>query len=796
MRATFSGFTTAQMALSSSQNALHVTGQNIANINTEGYTRQQADQISLNTTTPDQRFNIGYGSMTTKISQIRDPYLDIRFRSEVASLGEADLVCSVLSELENVFDEVAKSGLQDQLSEVLTTLQDYSLNPNNQAFQEMVKGSADSLTKLINQYAKEVTTVRTETSDSLLEVDIPNVNLLLEKIGALNYSIEQAELLGSSPLELYDERNMYLDELASYIPIEVKTIETTLQPGITVGRVQVNLVQDGVDSYGNSNDILIVNGYISGSFEGSIDEFGETDIQYTSAIGETRVETAVSELNTLIENLESANYNIAIYNLKIQAETDDASISSLNVEKSSWEAVRDGVLKQIDAMFAINYATDERGVVTELSFIEEKASEAQYDDNGDFDGYSSATSTLYTIPLTDISNITTAQAMPTASQPFSVDETGVIYVQTLNALYPLSSNATTLQLDFESGSFAGSLQMLNEYGDGITFKGIGFYEEQLNTFALMLAEVFNGINNAGVEPSPYSTDYTADNYDPDYDPNTDVPYNLFTFSNPPNDDWFFGQQVLEDNPLYDYTIDPNYEEYDEEGNLVETFNEGMAIQYLVNEGIINDSHYAGITAPAMDFSTITFNDLAGYTIDDYEYIVPAEIWVDAEPPSNFASMLQVSTGWNNDEWGIVNSVTGGASGANDNILNMINALNTSHTFESYAPEYLDSFSSPDDPQIAEGDLIRSFEGSFHEFFANTSSVLGLDINNNEQVLNNHTVLVNDIENSRSSVSGVNLDEEGMNLIKYQQAYNAAARLMTTLDEALDKIINSMGLVGR
>jgi len=51
-------------------------------------------------------------------------------------------------------------------------------------------------------------------------------------------------------------------------------------------------------------------------------------------------------------------------------------------------------------------------------------------------------------------------------------------------------------------------------------------------------------------------------------------------------------------------------------------------------------------------------------------------------------------------------------------------------------------------------------------------------------------------NSRDAVSGVQLDEEGMDLLHYNQSYSAAARFLTTLDEALDKLINGTGVVGR
>jgi len=61
---------------------------------------------------------------------------------------------------------------------------------------------------------------------------------------------------------------------------------------------------------------------------------------------------------------------------------------------------------------------------------------------------------------------------------------------------------------------------------------------------------------------------------------------------------------------------------------------------------------------------------------------------------------------------------------------------------------------------------------------------------------NQRVLVDQVDARRQSVSGVSLDEEMANMIKFQHAYNAAARVMTVYDEILDRIINGMGVVGR
>ncbi len=61
---------------------------------------------------------------------------------------------------------------------------------------------------------------------------------------------------------------------------------------------------------------------------------------------------------------------------------------------------------------------------------------------------------------------------------------------------------------------------------------------------------------------------------------------------------------------------------------------------------------------------------------------------------------------------------------------------------------------------------------------------------------NHEMLVNHLESRQEEVSGVSLDEETTYLMQYQRTYQAATRIMTTIDEMLEKVINGMGLVGR
>ena len=86
--------------------------------------------------------------------------------------------------------------------------------------------------------------------------------------------------------------------------------------------------------------------------------------------------------------------------------------------------------------------------------------------------------------------------------------------------------------------------------------------------------------------------------------------------------------------------------------------------------------------------------------------------------------------------------------------------------------------------------------SINDFYNSLVGKLGVEANEAESLTNNFELLVNQVDNSRQAVQGVSLDEEMANLVKFQHAYDAAARVITTMDEALDTVISNMGVVGR
>lgn len=257
VRSTFTGFSMAQLALGASQKALDVTGQNISNINTKGYTRQRLDQVSIapqvagSFSSPNDA-KVGMGVMITGISQIRDPFLDRQYRNQLTKIGTADAIDSVLAEVSNVFDELNKEAIKEQMSEIVKQIDKLS-QPGQSADDNMIRSSVSVLLNYIHQNAKELQGVETKLVDKMNDVHIKDIQLTLENISKLNKSIKSAQILGDAALELKDQRNVLLDDLATYFPIKIETPKVDMGGGVFYEHLKVSFEGEG-------ESILLING--------------------------------------------------------------------------------------------------------------------------------------------------------------------------------------------------------------------------------------------------------------------------------------------------------------------------------------------------------------------------------------------------------------------------------------------------------------------------------------------------------------------------------------------------------
>lgn len=235
LRATFAGFSTALSAMQSNQKRLDITGQNLANMNTVGYTRQRLETSSLNYTNPVSKYmcspdlTVGFGVSMDRISQVRDPYLDAQYRTQMSKASYKDAFQTSLDSLADVLDESTIEGITSAFNNIQSTLTNMhdQVYVNDAVFESELRSRMQALTNLLNEAAGHLAKAEQAEFDRLDGTDhsengaMQEVNDLLRQIGDLNVQIKRNQILGQPSLELMDERNMLLDTLSSYIPIEV-----------------------------------------------------------------------------------------------------------------------------------------------------------------------------------------------------------------------------------------------------------------------------------------------------------------------------------------------------------------------------------------------------------------------------------------------------------------------------------------------------------------------------------------------------------------------------------------------
>ena len=238
MRPTFMGFEASKSAIFASQKALDIVGQNLANMSTEGYTRQRTDQVAVANYAYKSRISstsynhIGMGTSVEGISQTRDERLDTAFRNSYSDTSYYSKSYDMFSELETIISEIDAGtdgdgyGISWGLKQMFTSLESLSNNVNVAANTTLFADSVNNITSLLNKTAETLN----EACDSykgLLQAEVKDVNTIIDEISILNKQITEimsgngySEQYG--PNELFDKRNMLLDELSAFGKIEVK----------------------------------------------------------------------------------------------------------------------------------------------------------------------------------------------------------------------------------------------------------------------------------------------------------------------------------------------------------------------------------------------------------------------------------------------------------------------------------------------------------------------------------------------------------------------------------------------
>jgi flagellar hook-associated protein 1 len=304
---TFSSLNAATTALWSQRRALDVTGQNIANVNTEGYSRQRVDLQAIGGSVVPAFYStspgIGAGVSADDVTRIRDAFLEGRGHTEHANSARLLVEADTLEQVETAFREPGSTGVQSLLSEMWDGWEDVANQPDTDAARAQVIQRMETLVGGLQFSSASLEAQWDQTRDNL-EVLVKDVNAAAETVAELNKAIRVAKQAGLPANDLSDKRDVLVMKLADQVG-------ATVRPG----------------QYGTLDVVVGGMSLVSGSNANKLAVAGPVDPDLITATNKPRIVTA------------SGNYNVAA------GGTAGGQLSTLNTIIPGYRAQLDGIAK-------------------------------------------------------------------------------------------------------------------------------------------------------------------------------------------------------------------------------------------------------------------------------------------------------------------------------------------------------------------------------------------------------------------------------------------------------------------
>lgn len=271
-----------QSALNASQAWISVTGNNLANADTEGYSRQYVDQKDAGGLT----YRPGAQPLGVNAQQIMrffDQFLERSYVSQATNSSRWSEQDTIMSTVENLFNESNRIGLSQSLDNFFNAWSDLALRPDDSSVRQNLLSYADNLSDMFHNTATTLKEIQAEM-DVNIRQGIDRVNEIAKSIADLNRQITMTTVDGiSNPNALLDKRDQLVRELATYVDVE------SIDHGKGDFRVQLKTGQplvDGTEPYslammGPQNENRLVSG---SSYGGKVEFQGTDDFEYTLEI--------------------------------------------------------------------------------------------------------------------------------------------------------------------------------------------------------------------------------------------------------------------------------------------------------------------------------------------------------------------------------------------------------------------------------------------------------------------------------------------------------------------------------
>jgi len=238
MASTFFGLTIAYTGLQAAQTSINVTSHNLANINTDGYTKETATTKAGDALRTYASYGtLGSGVTVTGITQTRDSYYDEKYRNNQTNYGQYSVKDSYMNQIENYLNEFTLQGYTAEYDNFFAALNQLDLTPAETSAKNELINNAKSLTDYFNTLSTNMRNVQADANNEIKDA-VEQINSLAQNISALNKQVNQIEANFGNANDLRDQRNALIDQLSQIV--NIATIETDLGNNLTDLQITIN----------------------------------------------------------------------------------------------------------------------------------------------------------------------------------------------------------------------------------------------------------------------------------------------------------------------------------------------------------------------------------------------------------------------------------------------------------------------------------------------------------------------------------------------------------------------------
>lgn len=246
MASTFFGLQIGASALTAYQASVNTTANNIANVQTEGYTRQNTNlETNLSMRVTARYGSAGTGVSAVSITQDRDTYYDVKYWNNNSSLGLYEQKLYYLNQMEDYFqDNNIQQGFSTIFSNMFNALDTVKNNAADESVRNQFINQAQVFCTYFNSLNVGLTSLQEDVNEEIKN-QVQTINAMADKISMLNKEINSIEVNGGYANELRDERANIVDKLSNMVNVEVTEYDVQNSNGEALGGTNYTVIING-----------------------------------------------------------------------------------------------------------------------------------------------------------------------------------------------------------------------------------------------------------------------------------------------------------------------------------------------------------------------------------------------------------------------------------------------------------------------------------------------------------------------------------------------------------------------